>query len=98
MFLGKGYKDIKDELPEDIDVACHNSADNCTISGPEESIEKFVGELKKKEILAKAVNVSHIAYHSRYIKPAAPKLLEYLKKVFVVVSKNWYSGHVVGCG
>lgn len=72
---------MKDKLPEDIEIACHNSSDSCTLSGPSESIHKFVEELKSKKIFAKSVNVSNIAYHSRYIRPAAPKLLNYLKEV-----------------
>lgn len=80
-FSGKGYNQIKDELPEGIEVACHNAADSCTISGPAELVKDYVKELQDRKIFARTVNVSNIAYHSRYIKPAAPKLLEYLKEV-----------------
>lgn len=73
-----------DLLPEDIEVACRNSSDSCTISGPAESVLSFVETLKGKSVFARAVNTSNIAYHSRYIKPAAPKLLAYLKKVGLV--------------
>ncbi|KAK6636857.1 hypothetical protein RUM43_010521 [Polyplax serrata] len=79
--VGKQYKDIKDQIPEDVDIACHNSSDNCTLSGPVESINNYVNVLKESGVFAKAVNVSNIAYHSRYIKPAAPILLKYLKEV-----------------
>ena len=48
----------------------------------------FVAELKSKGIFAKLVNVSNIAYHSRYIKPAAPKLLQYLKEVLPEPAKR----------
>nr|CAD7576407.1 unnamed protein product [Timema californicum] len=76
-----GYKDVKDLCPPEIDVACHNSSSSSTISGPEEIVKTFVKQLQKDNIFARAVNVANIAYHSRYIRPAAPKLLEYLKKV-----------------
>ena len=81
LFLGKGYKEIKDQLPESIEVACHNSADSCTLSGPDEDMKKYITELQKRGVFAKLVNVSNIAYHSRYIAPAAPALLRYLKEV-----------------
>nr|CAD7402870.1 unnamed protein product [Timema cristinae] len=78
--IGLGYNDIKSMCPPEIDVACHNSLNSSTISGPENIVKQFVKELTQKNIFARAVNVANIAYHSRYIKPAAPKLLEYLQQ------------------
>lgn len=79
--VGLGYNQVKDMVPPSIEVACHNGADSCTISGPKEDMEIFVKELQDKGIFARLVNVSNIAYHSRYIKPAAPFLLKYLQEV-----------------
>jgi acyl transferase domain-containing protein len=79
--IGVGYQSIKNRLPSDIDVACHNSKESCTISGPTASVKKFVEKLKSEKVFAKMVNVSNISFHSRYIQPAAPTLLEYLSKV-----------------
>lgn len=76
-----GYNDIKEIVPPEIDVACHNSAGSCTISGPAAVIKAFVAKLQEQKIFAREVNVANIAYHSRYIAPAAPKLLAYLKQV-----------------
>lgn len=76
---------MKDIVPEGIDIACHNSSDSCTLSGPFELVDQYVACLQQEGIFAKAVNVSNIAYHSRYIKPAAPKLLKYLKEVSFVL-------------
>ncbi|KAL0276311.1 UNVERIFIED_CONTAM: hypothetical protein PYX00_003906 [Menopon gallinae] len=92
--VGKGYNQIKDELPEGIEVACRNAADSCTISGPAEMVQEYVKELESKGVFAKTVNVSNIAYHSRYIKPAAPRLLKYLKDVIPkpkLRSSKWIS-------
>lgn len=92
--VGLSYKDISPFLPPDIDVACRNSAFSCTISGPQESVLLFVEELARKGIFAKAVNVSNIAYHSRYIQPAAPLLLKYLQEAIptpVKRSPKWIS-------
>jgi len=80
-FAGLGYDRVKDMLPPDIDVACHNSHQSSTISGPVDSVKTFVTHLEEKGVFARVVNVANIAYHSRYIKPAAPRLLNYLKKV-----------------
>ncbi|XP_076294049.1 fatty acid synthase-like isoform X1 [Lasioglossum baleicum] len=79
--VGMGYEDIKDLCPPDIEVACHNGPDSSTVSGPAESMKKFVAELQASKIFAKEVPCSNIAYHSRYIEEAGPKMLTYLKKV-----------------
>lgn len=78
---GTGYQDIKDSVPHDIDIACHNSATSCTISGPRDSIVEYVATITAKGIFAKTVNASGIAFHSRYVQSVGPVLLEYLKKV-----------------
>lgn len=72
---------MKDLLPDGIEVACHNSADSCTLSGPADKVNEFVDKLKKDGVFARAVNVANIAYHSKHIVPMAPKLFEYLSKV-----------------
>lgn len=79
--IGLGYNNIKNRLPADIEVACHNASDSSTLSGPTASVTQFVKQLKSEGVFAKVVNVSNIAYHSRYIKPAAPTLLKYLREV-----------------
>lgn len=84
--IGLGYNSIKSRLPHDIDVACHNSSENCTISGPTRSVIEFVEKLKSEKIFSKTVNVSNISFHSRYIQPAAPILLKYLNQVGIFFS------------
>ena len=76
-----GYNDIKKEVPPSIDVACHNSKDSCTISGPAADVEEYVEQLKKRKVFARTVNVANIAYHSRYIRSVAPYLLKRLSEV-----------------
>ncbi|KAL9890872.1 fatty acid synthase-like [Glossina fuscipes fuscipes] len=95
--IGMGYKKIVNMLPDKIEVACHNSADSCTISGPAEDVEKFVNELKSRGIFAKEVPCSNIAYHSRYIAHMGPELLKYLKKIIPNPkprSSKWLSSSV----
>jgi fatty acid synthase len=54
-------------IPEDVDIACYNSRNLCTISGPAESVKTFVEELKLRKIFAKGFNCSHVAAHGRYM-------------------------------
>ncbi|XP_075147103.1 fatty acid synthase 3 [Haematobia irritans] len=78
--IGIGYSKIVNILPSTIDVACHNGADSCTISGPADDVAKFVAELKAKGVFAKEVPCSNIAYHSRYIAHMGKHLLKYLQE------------------
>lgn len=77
--VGLSYEQVKGMLPEGIEVACHNSCNSATISGPQEKVAKFVEELKAKGIFAKEVACSNIPYHSKYIAEMGPKLLAQLK-------------------
>lgn len=79
--VGLSYEEIKDMVPDGIEVACHNSSNSATISGPKEDIAKFVGELKAKSIFAKEVACSNIPYHSKYIAEMGPKLLAQLHQI-----------------
>lgn len=79
---GLPHDELKLLLPHDIDIACHNALNNYSVSGPQESIRRFSASLDKDGIFVREVNVSNIAYHSRYIKPAASELLSAMKMVY----------------
>ncbi|XP_028162532.1 fatty acid synthase-like [Ostrinia furnacalis] len=79
--VGLGYKAILPMCPPEIEVACHNSGESSTISGPADVMKEFVADLTKKGIFAKEVPCSNIAYHSKYIAGAGPALLQYLSEV-----------------
>lgn len=79
--VGIGYKELKDMLIEGVEIACHNSADSCTISGPAELIAEFVAKLKSQNFFAKEVACSNIPYHSSYIASMGSKLLSKLQQV-----------------
>lgn len=68
-------------VPPEIDIACHNSSNNCTVSGPTETVRGFIKDLQRKLIFAREVNTSNIAFHSRYIASVASKLRSYLSNV-----------------
>lgn len=79
--VGMNYKELASLVPSDIDIACHNSADSTTISGPVESIKAFVEELSSKNIFVKEIPCSGVPLHSRYIKEMGSKLLTQLTEV-----------------
>ncbi|XP_038216643.1 fatty acid synthase-like [Zerene cesonia] len=79
--VGIGYQQVYKLCPPEIEVACHNSSESCTISGPADIMNEFVESLTAKGIFAKEVPCSNIAYHSRYIADAGPGLLRYLREV-----------------
>ncbi|KAJ8720393.1 hypothetical protein PYW07_012436 [Mythimna separata] len=95
--VGLSYKAVKALCPPEIEVACHNSSDSSTISGPADVMKTFVAELTAQGIFAKEVPCSNIAYHSRYIRDAGPGLLKYLREVIKNPkerSKKWVSTSV----
>lgn len=95
--VGIGYKELKDMLIDGVEIACHNSADSCTISGPADIIAKFVAKLKSENFFAKEVACSNIPYHSSYIAKMGTKLLSRLKEVIKIPrerSQKWISSSV----
>ncbi|KAL7024413.1 hypothetical protein ACKWTF_013028 [Chironomus riparius] len=95
--VGVGYKELKSIIDEGIEIACHNSSDSCTISGPAEIVTQFVEKLKKQNIFAKEVQCSNIAYHSSYIADFGPELINSLKPLIQIPkqrSPKWISTSV----
>ena len=62
-------------------MACHNSINSVTISGPPETVSKFVDQLTKEGIFAKAVKSSGYALHSKYIADAGPTFHKSLEQI-----------------
>ncbi|TMW54903.1 hypothetical protein DOY81_000136, partial [Sarcophaga bullata] len=79
--IGLEWDEAHKRMPADCFPVCHNSADNCTISGPESSIDALVAQLSSEGVFAKAVNSSGYAFHSKYIADAGPKLRKSLEKI-----------------
>lgn len=79
--VGMTWEECQKRCPEGVYPACHNSQDSVTISGPPESIKKFVEELTAENIFARIVNSSGGAFHSKYIAEAAPKLRKALDAI-----------------
>jgi fatty acid synthase, animal type len=86
--IGMNHKDVKKILPFNIDIACHNSIDSTTISGPEESVKAFLQELSAKNVFAREVACSGVPLHSRYITEMGSKLLTKLNEVIKTPKKR----------
>ena len=78
---GLTWEEAHSMCPEGVVPACHNAEDSVTISGPAESVGKFVQELKAKDIFAREVQSSGVAFHSYYMNEIAPTLKQALDKV-----------------
>jgi fatty acid synthase len=90
--IGMGYKEIRNIVPSGVEIACHNSSESCTVSGESEEVKKFVQEMKSKQILAKEIESSGIAFHSSYIAESGPILMNKLKTIIKEPkqrSKKW---------
>lgn len=61
--------------PPEIDMACHNSSESTTLSGPVDITREFVKDLNSRGIFAKEVPSNGIAYHSRYISHCGKNFL-----------------------
>lgn len=79
--IGLSLEQVKKLCPPDIFPACHNAAESVTVSGPKEAVHAFVEELKSKDIFAKIVNSSGVAFHSKYIASVGPKLRAALDEI-----------------
>lgn len=79
--IGLSGKDAKKVCPPDVISACHNGPASVTISGPVKTIQAFVKELKSKNIFAKQIKSSGLAFHSKYIMTAAPILRALLDEI-----------------
>lgn len=92
--VGMGQDQIRDRLPPNICVGCHNSSASCTISGPRKDVLKFIEQLKSDKVFVKVVNSSGHALHSKYMQEAGTKYLSYLQEVMpnrVLRSSKWIS-------
>lgn len=78
---GLSWEEVKARAPPEVMPACHNSEDSVTISGPPDAVSRFVKELQVENIFAKEVASAGVAFHSKYIQDAAPKLRKRLEEV-----------------
>lgn len=78
-------------------MACHNSTNNVTVSGPSQSVSKLVSQLTQQGIFAKVVKSSNYALHSRLIADAGPIFHKSLDKIIPVPenrTSRWLSASI----
>ncbi|CAI6344354.1 unnamed protein product [Macrosiphum euphorbiae] len=77
--VGLNYQNIPD-LPSSIDIGCHNSEDNVTLSGPFDDMENYLETLKKRKVFVRTVNSNGNAYHSRLVRRQADFVQKFIEK------------------
>lgn len=95
--VGMSFNQIKNRTPAGVYVACHNSCNSCTLSGPKETVLQFVEQLKMENIFAKVIPTSGIPFHSRYIADWGKTYTEYLKAIMPIPTKRsskWISSSI----
>lgn len=95
--VGLSANEVSKRLPTDITIACHNSSDSITISGPPKSINNFTKILQDEGIFAREVNSSGYAFHSQYISKVGPAFKSTLEKIIPQPkprTKRWISTSV----
>ena len=81
--------------PPGVVPACHNAEGSVTVSGPAESIKRFVEELQEKGVFAKEVDSAGIAFHSYFLEDVAPVLKSALDKVSGIYSQPYLYRHSI---
>ena len=92
--VGMNHLKLKEIVPDDIDIACHNGEDSSTISGPVDSVHAFIEKLKEDNVFVKEVACSEVPLHSRYIKEMGQNLNNKLKEIIKepkMRSEKWLS-------
>jgi len=95
--VGLSWEQIRAHIPEDCYPVCHNSDDNCTVSGPPGSMDAMIKKLTAEGIFVREVGSGGYAFHSPYIEGAAPMLRINLEKLIpepVEKSLRWLSTSV----
>ncbi|KAI8423492.1 hypothetical protein MSG28_012606 [Choristoneura fumiferana] len=92
--VGLSWDETTRRCPPDVFPACHNWIDSVTVSGPPDSVDKFIAELKTEGIFARRVNSAGMAFHSKYIAAAKKQLSTKLYEIIpepLPRSSRWIS-------
>lgn len=95
--IGLNSEELRKVLPEDCDIATFLDPDACSIAGPKESVESFTEKMKQENVFSLLILTSDVPFHTRYVAPVAPKMLENIKTVISEPKKRsdiWVSTSV----
>ena len=67
-------------VEKDIEVAAVNAPGICVVSGPGDSIERYIQQREEAGVETRRLRTSH-AFHSQMMDPALPGFLEILKTI-----------------
>ncbi|KAH8306772.1 hypothetical protein KR044_013278 [Drosophila immigrans] len=95
--VGLSWDEIRQQLPPECYAVCHNSDDNCTVSGPVVAMDATIKKLQESGVFVREVSSGGYAFHSRYIADAAPMLRKNLERLITEPkqrSQRWLSTSV----
>jgi phthiocerol/phenolphthiocerol synthesis type-I polyketide synthase E len=72
--------ELRDILPDTLDLAAVNGPALCVVAGPSEAVDAFQAELEKREVRAQRLHTSH-AFHSRMMDPIVARFEEVVRTV-----------------
>ncbi|XP_011685782.1 PREDICTED: fatty acid synthase-like [Wasmannia auropunctata] len=81
------YESLKNICSTDIEIVCHNSDNNSIVSGPAESVQKFIKKLQVNNIYVKKIHCN-VPYHSSYLASVESQLLSNLNKIILRPKKR----------
>ncbi|KAH8377960.1 hypothetical protein KR093_008108 [Drosophila rubida] len=96
--VGLSWDEVRQQLPPECCAVCHNSDDNCTVSGPAAAMDATIKKLQEAGIFVREVGSGGYAFHSRYIADAAPMLRKNLERLITEPkqrSQRWLSTSVL---
>uniref|UniRef100_A0A1I7T189 Fatty acid synthase n=1 Tax=Caenorhabditis tropicalis TaxID=1561998 RepID=A0A1I7T189_9PELO len=77
--VGLNWEEVKAQAPPGVVAACHNGADNVTISGDADGVDAFCNQLKERDIFAKKVDTSGIPFHSPAMLAVKDEMIESMR-------------------
>lgn len=85
------------QCPGSIIPVCHISKTATTVSGPKHEVERFIADLKARDIFAQVVPTNGVAYHSPTLHDVGVEMQTRLQEIFVNPkrrTKKWLSTSV----
>lgn len=95
--IGLGWEETQKLCPPEITLACDNAPDSVTVSGPLESIERFVMQMQTRKVFVKMIDSFEVAFHSKHVQEAGKLFLQKLEEIIscpMERSTKWISSSV----
>ncbi|KAI1743139.1 ketoacyl-synt-domain-containing protein [Xylaria scruposa] len=93
--VGLGVDEARDYILDShfqgrLEIACHNSPNNTTISGNQEDIQQLKEILETRKIFARILRTGGKAYHSHYMREVATTYRTYLDNESIMCCSRHY--------